>query len=272
MRRAEKTRGSASWMRGLAGVGFALLASVVSAASLDVAGIRWGGASGAHEEQLVASLRRIAGLPALAFGADRMLTLGAVLSPGSQTAREILSEVVEGSMLFVIEDHTDSDAVSFAEIDAGTVVTHHERPQDRLLQWRVRIDFADFGRVHAPPAVRTAFDPGFALLHELLHGLGERDALRADEAGPVEEILNRARVELGLPTRERYFAERVPTPRGQLAARLRFRTLGTVDAAGRTEYLAFHFLRRTRPASACAALGGVAIDRAGPRAAAAAVR
>jgi hypothetical protein len=225
-------------------------------------GIRWDGETEAHREVLVASLRRIAGLPALAFGGDRMLTLGAAdaLAAGSATAREILSDALGRAMLFVIEDHSGDERVNFAELDAGTVVTDDQRPYEPVVHWKVRIDFADFARVNAGPAVRAAFDPGFALLHELLHGLGKRDAVRVDEAGAVEDVLNRVREELALPIRERYFAERISTPPGLLAARLRFRS-AVARGAARTEYLGFYFLQRESGSAACGSLSGMLRSR-----------
>jgi hypothetical protein len=219
-----------------------LLWSLVSSGFAGAAevGLRWDGASREHEAQLVESLRRITGLPDLSFGTDRMLSLGAAALPssGSKAARKILGDVAYGPMLFILSDQTGSERVHFAEIDPGTVVTDDRRPGESVVEWQIRIDFADFARVSAAPDVRAAFDPGFALLHELLHGLGERDTSRPDESGGVEAVLNVARQELGLPTRERYVAERIPTAAGLLAARLRFRHPPTPARPGPAAYLA----------------------------------
>ncbi len=195
----------------------------------------------AHEERLVQSLRRITGFHDLRFSEDGSLELGepAALRGGAAPARDALLAARRPDMAFIIEDHSASDSVIFAQLDQGTAVVEQGSPLERSLVWRVRLDFADFDRVEASRGVRAAFDPGFALLHELLHGLGLRDATfdadgsGIDEVGPVENVLNQARAELGLPLRDRYLAEGIPIAAGVVSVRLRFCSV----QGGRHEYL-----------------------------------
>jgi hypothetical protein len=91
----------------------------------------------------------------------------------------------------------------------------------------IRLDFKDFRDMEAPQAVRQTFDEGFTLLHELLHGLGYKDAYNKSGVGPCEQIVNRVRAELGLPLREQYLAEAIPITDQFTTLRLRFRAVAT---------------------------------------------
>lgn len=164
--------------------------------------------AGQCQQTLTESLRRITGLQQLRFAKNGALEVGerSGFTGGSATARAVLFRVLESGAAFVIEDHSGSVEVNFGQLDEGL------RYEDclsgrRLLIWRVRLDFADFKRVDAPRQVLAAFDAGFACLHELLHDLGYKDSDRLDEVGEVEEIINQARAELGLPLRTQYRGE-----------------------------------------------------------------
>jgi hypothetical protein len=115
----------------------------------------------------------------------------------------------------------------------------------RLLVWRVRLDFRDFREMQASREVRNSFDVGFTMLHELLHGLGYKDAASLEEVGECEEMLNRARAELGLPLRDQYYGETLRIAPTVLSVRLRFRAgARSATPAGqrvrrRTSYLFF---------------------------------
>ncbi len=87
----------------------------------------------------------------------------------------------------------------------------------------MRLDFEDFHEMQAPRPVRDAFDVGFTMLHELLHGLGYKDAAHPEEIGAVEQLLNQARTELGLLQRDQYFGEPFRPIRDRILVRLRFR-------------------------------------------------
>src|SRR5215468_6136891 len=160
--------------------------------------------TGAHVEELTQSLRRITGLKELHFERDGSLAIGTAQPEGSATARQILSRALNSGYVFIIEDHSNSPSVNFGQLNEGL------RYEDaitglRLMVWRVRLDFDDFREMRASREVRDSFDAGFTTLHELLHGLGCKDATSVDELGECEEALNRARAELGLPLRDQYF-------------------------------------------------------------------
>jgi hypothetical protein len=107
----------------------------------------------------------------------------------------------------------------------------------------VRLDFEDFREMEASREVRDSFDAGFTMLHELLHGLGYKDAARVDELGECEETLNLARAELWLPLRDQYFGDELRVARQFISVRLRFRSYNSRVSAGpareRTQYLFF---------------------------------
>ena len=201
----------------------------------------------ARVEELTQSLRRITGLKELHFEKDGSLATGAAqsaaaLSEGSATARQILSSSLNSGFVFIIEDHSDSPSVNFGQINEGL------RYQDGLTGliltvWRVRLDFSDFRAMQASREVKAAFDVGFTTLHELLHGLGYKDATKFSELGECEEKVNRSREELGLPMREQYFGDAVILARHFISVRLRFRSdkSNDPDAAVRkkTQYLFF---------------------------------
>jgi len=216
--------------------------------------------TGEREEQLAQSLRRITGLSELHFAEDGSLRTGAATTEieGSATARDILSCALGSGYVFVIEDHSDSPAVNFGQIDEGL------RYEDagiglRLLIWRVRLDFDDFRAMQASREVRASFDPGFTMLHETLHGLGYKDAATVDELGECEEKLNRARAELNLPLRDQYFGDTLQIAQRFVSVRLRFRDKSPRVRAGsarnRTQYLFFMLPNgyEPRPASVGAA-------------------
>ncbi len=196
---------------------------------------------------LVDSLRRLTGLARLDFDDGGSLSLGDRAAPhgGSPTARLVLDAALESGMIFVIEDHSGSGLVAFGQLDAGTNVADLRHGEERV-RWRVRLDFKDLADFAAPAAVRAAFDPGFALLHEILHGLGFADGNHGEEIGAVEEILNRARGELGLPLRDRYFGEGRLVAETLLSVRIRFRTPAAPDGPPRDRYEYLTFLTDAR--------------------------
>jgi len=217
--------------------------------------------SGARVEELTRSLRRITGFCELHFAKDGSLVTGAAQSGGSATARRILSCALSSGSVFIIEDHSASPSVNFGQLDEGL------RYEDfmtglRLEVWRVRLDFDDFREMEASREVRDSFDAGFTTLHELLHGLGCKDATSVDELGECEETLNRARAELGLPLRAQYFGDELRLTRQFVSVRLRFRSDKARVSAGpsraRTQYLFFmvksDYEQQTAPA-AVSALG-----------------
>ncbi|MCI0388934.1 MAG: hypothetical protein MOB07_09255 [Acidobacteria bacterium] len=196
----------------------------------------------ARVEGLTQSLRRITGLNELHFEEDGSLVIGPAQTEGSATARQILSCALSSGFVFIIEDHSDSPSVNFGQLNEGL------RYEDaitgvRLMVWRVRLDFDDFREMQASREVQASFDAGFTTLHELLHGLGYKDATSVDELGECEERLNRARAELGLPLRDQYFGDTLRLAQHFVSVRLRFRSdkprISGAPVRSRTQYLFF---------------------------------
>lgn len=215
----------------------------------------------AHIEELARSLRRISGLSELHFANDGSLALGAARSEGSAAARRILSSSLGSGLVFIIEDHSGSPSVNFGQLNEGL------RYEDaitglRLMVWRVRLDFDDFRDMQASAEVRDSFDVGFTALHELLHGLGYRDAASVDKLGECEEALNQARAELSLPLRDQYFGDELRMARHFVSVRLRFRSDNAQASAGaaraRIQYL--YFMIQSGPERQSAPAGVVAFD------------
>src|SRR5262245_2373774 len=198
--------------------------------------------TGARVEELTRSLRRITGLNELHFEKDGSLVTGPAQSKGSATARQILSCSLSSGSVFIIEDYSDSPSVNFGQMNEGL------RYEDamtglRLMVWRVRLDFDDFREMQASPEVQASFDVGFTTLHELLHGLGFKDATKTDELGACEERLNQSRAELDLPMRDQYFGDTLRVARYFVSVRLRFRSdkprISGAPVRSRKQYLFF---------------------------------
>lgn len=205
-----------------------------------------------EQNRLVASLRRITGLKHLGFRGDGSLVMGDIASVdgGSRLARALLALALESGSVFIIEDHSRSSSVQFGQLDQGTKY-HNQITGWRATVWRVRLDPADFRTIEAPPAVKSSFDEGFTVMHELLHGLGYDDPFKPGTIGECEELLNEVRLELGLPLRAEYFGTFFPLAPGFGAVRLRFQreTEGPRRTRWRDDYLFFGVSPETSPQS-----------------------
>ncbi|MFN0108013.1 MAG: hypothetical protein ACKVZH_04095 [Blastocatellia bacterium] len=178
-----------------------------------------------HEQQLLQNLKRITGLSELRFSENGQFQFGAATGSdgGSATARQVLQRAIDSGFVFLIEDHNESPTVNFGQMDEGTLY-EDESTKRRFLAWRIRLDFDDFRKIGASREVRESFSIGFTFLHELLHGLGHRDAQAIEEIGECEELVNKVRLELELPTRDQYFAEQLRITGNYFTLRLRFRS------------------------------------------------
>jgi hypothetical protein len=161
------------------------------------------------------SLRQKTGFLEMGFDEMGFLTLGDRRRSvgGSATARELLIATVDGRQAIELEAHNHSPDIAFARITAGTIHTSAQT-NARIEARQVQLDFADFAELRGNREVVAAFDLGFAVLHELVHGaLGLRDAVgERDQPGACDEQINRMRRELNLPERRGY------SPRIQLVA------------------------------------------------------
>ncbi len=220
-----------------------------------------------QREQLTNSLRQMTGWKQLQFTAEGALVTGdsAVSEGGSALARKVWLMARQSGFRFVIEDHSGSPDVNFGQLDEGTNYFDVRRNL-KLEIWRVRLDFLDFTQMQTTPEVRESFDPGFTLLHELLHGLGYKDTRVPGELGECEQLVNRIRAELGLPQRLQYHGEIIRLSRWIASVRLRFRSLipASANDAGKmrwkNQYL--YFLALLRPEFAA---GQSIVKRAGEK-------
>ncbi len=156
---------------------------------------------------LAESLRQKTGWRELQFDDAGFLVLGdrTRLAGGSATARELLAATVDGAKAFELEAHNHAAALAFACITVGTVHYRHQT-NTRLEVQQLQLDFADFVELRGDHEVRAAFDVGFAVLHELSHGvLGLHDVGGAStELGACDAVINQMRRELALPERQGY--------------------------------------------------------------------
>jgi hypothetical protein len=211
----------------------------------------WDSTTAAHalrdesREALVTSLRRITGLEDIAFTPDGRIEAGTRRRPGrgSRIAEDVLRKAIESGDVFVIQEHANSPAVTFGQIEGMTYI--HDGTGRRAQVWWVRLDFEDFRAIEASKRVRAAFDPGFVLLHELLHALGHRDDVAPGALGECERILNDARRELHLPLRSHYAATRLAPMDDGPDAHLRFEDAQPGQSPSQVRHLFF----RTRPGS-----------------------
>lgn len=157
-----------------------------------------------HRQELTSKLRRITGLPELAFDAKGGLQLGAKqLAGGSPSARELLEKAIAGPAIIVVEDASNRPDVAFCSVFPGRWLRNAGLRRSAFV---VMIDFSDFQQVVGDRPAREAFDAGWAVLHELDHVVNSSvDAHSTGEAGPCEAHINNMRRELKLPERMEYF-------------------------------------------------------------------
>lgn len=196
----------------------------------------------ADKERLLNRLRQITGWSQLRVNESNRLVVERAqeFAAGSGWARQVFAEVFRSGQRFLVENHARSLAVNFGQLDAGTTYDD-PRAGIHLTIYRVRLDLIDFQQMQASAELRAAFDEGFVLLHELLHGLGFRDTSLPAEVGACEQIVNKVRAELGLPLRDHYLGETVITTHHFRIVRLRFKQLlaGRQAAHEKKQYLYF---------------------------------
>jgi hypothetical protein len=160
--------------------------------------------SPAHREELSAKLRRITGLPDLMFDKNGILRFSSnKIAGGSASARELLSNAMDGRALVVIEDASNSSEVAFCRVIPGRWKKY---VADSPPVFVVQIDFEDFSQVVGDERAIAAFNVGWGLLHELDHVVYDSpDADELGETGVCEAHINQMRRECGLPERVGYF-------------------------------------------------------------------
>jgi hypothetical protein len=167
------------------------------------------GARRLSEKQLrtaLESLRRQTGFLDMRFDEAGYLTLGDRnrVAGGSGGARELLISAVDGDKIFELESHDMSPSVAFASLNVGTIHTKFGSGA-RIVALAIQLDFADFAMLRGEHAALKSFDIGFAILHELAHGvLGLKDDIARRRLGECDERINLIRRDLGLPERRYY--------------------------------------------------------------------
>jgi hypothetical protein len=161
-------------------------------------------------QKVVDSLRHKTGFQEMHFDQSGFLTIGdrTQVCGGSETARTLLAAAVDGHQAIELQADNHSPRVAFAAIQPGAIYTHFQT-KARIKVWHLQLDFADFGELRGTREAITAFDLGFAVLHELVHGvLGLSDGAEGQpELGACDEQINRVRRELNLPERQVYGAQ-----------------------------------------------------------------
>jgi hypothetical protein len=160
--------------------------------------------STAHREQLATKLQRITGLSDLEFDNNGILrSSNNKTAGGSVSARELLSNAMDGRTLVVIEDASNSSEVAFCRVIPGK---WKENLADSPPVFVVQIDFEDFNQVVGDERALAAFNVGWGLLHELDHVVHDSpDADELGETGACEAHINQMRRECDLPERAGYF-------------------------------------------------------------------
>jgi len=162
-----------------------------------------------QRQALLEGLSRKTGLMEMRFDEDGILRLGdrTQFSGGSQSARDLVFAAVDSRHSFRLENHNNSPAVGFAEIES--TLDYEDAAGIKHVVWDFRFDFRDFAELRGPAEALVAFDPAIQLLHELGHSvLGLHDPIgKDDELGDCERHINVIRRELGLPLRQNYNAQ-----------------------------------------------------------------
>ena len=160
-----------------------------------------------HREELVTRLRAITGLTDLRFETDGSLSVGSKHSThGSESARALIAQAVEGGNVIIIEDASSRSDVAFCRVVPGRWTRGEPTKPPAYV---VLIDFKDFQKLSGDAEARAAFDVGWGLLHEIDHVVtGSEDAQDPKEPGECEDHINVMRLEIGLPIRVDYFFNR----------------------------------------------------------------
>lgn len=165
--------------------------------------------SSSHREELTQRLRAITGWSALDFDRDGALQITSPnVDTGSRSARDLLNRAVSGERVILFEDASSRKDVVFCRVVLGKFVSEPAIDADVYI---VLIDFDDFRQVIGDKQARSAFDVGWAVLHEIDHVVqNSQDPQHDTSAGDCESHINKMRSELGLPVRNSYFFSFLP--------------------------------------------------------------
>jgi len=176
--------------------------------------------SPARREELANKLRKITGLLDLKFDDNGFLRTGGDTTAvgGSQSAKQLLVNAINGGNVVVIEDASNSSEVAFCRVIPGR---WKENAAGKPPAFVVQIDFADFDQVVGDEPALEAFNVGWGFLHELDHIVNDSaDATALGDSGECEAHINQMRRECNLPERADYFSTLLPIADGTFRTRL----------------------------------------------------
>ena len=172
-----------------------------------------------RREQLSAKLRNITGLPDLKFDDNGILRSVGSRTPlaGSENARALLANAINGRNVVVVEDVSNSSVVAFCRVVPGR---WKQQAAGMPPVFVVQIDFADFDQVVGDERALEAFNVGWGFLHELDHVVNDSpDGTSLGESGECEAHINQMRRECNLPERADYFSTLLPIDYGAFRTR-----------------------------------------------------
>jgi hypothetical protein len=160
--------------------------------------------SSEHRDVLAAKLRKITGWSDLTFDHNGTLRAGNKEAVGgSKAARELVTKAIEGPNAIVLEEANRRSDVVFCRVVPGK--WKHQTSENPPV-YVVLIDFADFEYLMGDDRALSAFDVGWAILHELDHIVNDSgDPASPGETGECEAHINQMRRECNLPERTDYF-------------------------------------------------------------------
>ena len=160
-----------------------------------------------RRDQLAKNFQRITGWKDINFDDRGSLSFSGEPVGGSVLARDILIKAVSGPEYFILEDASRRADVVFCRIVPGKWMDGNQNvPVSVIL-----IDFADFDQVIGDESALAAFNVGWAVLHEIVHGVKNLDDPETDgQIGDCEKLINQMRRECGLAERAEYFYKMHP--------------------------------------------------------------
>ena len=156
-----------------------------------------------HRNDLASKLQKITGWSDLSFDRYGALRAGSKFIGGSQSARELVSKAIDGPNVVILEDASKRADVVFCRVVPGR--WKHQTSENPPV-YVVLIDFADFEHLMGDDRARSAFNAGWAMLHEIDHIVNDSgDSTSLGDAGECEAHINQMRRECSLPERSDYF-------------------------------------------------------------------
>lgn len=164
-----------------------------------------------RRDELISKLRIITGWPDLKFDEHGFLRIeSADAVGGSKSARALLTAVIYGPNLVLIQDASKRSDVVFCKVSQAR---RKKAAAEAPPVYSLLIDFADFDQVIGDSLALSAFNVGWGFLHELDHvANNSSDGDVMGETGICEDNINLMRRECNLPQRVDYFFTLLPLP------------------------------------------------------------